>query len=250
MTTDELMAQVCPLIGDNGWAYYFTPETRARGKELGLDLFGFYFLGRGGVLGDVEAEVVVSAFGYFNPEVVHTMWDSAKLVLAPREAARAHFACAADHGRSRLAGVEGLEEFCHAAGAVNDAADYVGMALYAGFRAEPLVDDAAGRAMQLTAVLREFRGGAHLVAVRASGLGARTAHYASSPDQHTVFGWAEDDEPVIGTDEREAMAAAESLTDDLVRPAYAVLTPSEAEALLAGIRRIATALAAPGPGAA
>ena len=47
MTTEELLARACPPIRDNGWAYYFVPETEARGKELGLDLFQFYVLGPG-----------------------------------------------------------------------------------------------------------------------------------------------------------------------------------------------------------
>jgi hypothetical protein len=243
MTTDELLARACPPIRDNGWAYYFVPETEAKGKELGLDLFQFYVLGRGGVLGDVEPEVVVSAFGYFNPTLLAPMWESAKAIVAPREAARAHFQCCAELGRSRLDGVEGLEAFCAAAGAVNDAADSVGLPLYAGFHAEPLVDDVPGRAMQLTAVLRELRGSAHLLAVRASGLDARTAHFITRPNDGAMFGWSEDDAPTVGPKQRQAMEAAEALTDAIVRPAYAVLDDAGSEALTRGIDGIAAALA-------
>ncbi len=66
MTTPmELVQSACPKIGSLGSAHYFDREiTVPRGKELGLDGFRFYFLGRGGVLGDVEARVVRSAFGY------------------------------------------------------------------------------------------------------------------------------------------------------------------------------------------
>ena len=243
MDTDQLIDRACPVLRDTGAAYYFTPETRARGKELGLDLFRFYFLGRGGVLGDVEAEVIISAFGYFSPTLVEKMWNSAREVMAPRDAARAHFACCAELGRSRLTGLEGLEDYCRAAGAVNDAADYVGLALYAGFRGEPLAEDLPAQAMQLTAVLREFRGSAHLLAVRASGLEAKTAHFVSRPDDGESFGWTPDETPTVGPAEREAMVAAEALTDQLVRPAYAVLDPSGAEALAGGVERIAAARA-------
>ena len=41
--------------------------------------------------------------------------------------------------------------------------------------------DVAGRAMQLLTVLREFRGSAHLLAVRAAGLDAKTAHFIRRP---------------------------------------------------------------------
>ncbi len=72
-----------------------------------------------------------------------------------------------------------------AADAVNEAADPVGLALYSGFRGELLVDDVPGRAMQIISVLREFRGSAHLIALRASGVDARTAHFIKRPERRS-----------------------------------------------------------------
>ncbi len=243
MTTDELMDRVCPLIRDNGWAYYFVPETEAKGKELGLDVFQFYVVGRGGVLGNVESSVVASAFGYFSPSAIQPLWDSACRLVDPRDAARAYFECAAQLGSTRFAGLEGLEGFCAAAGVVNQAADPTGLPLYAGFRAEPLVDDLAGRAMQLMSVLREFRGSAHLLAVRAEGLDAKTAHFIKRPDDIEMFGWSADDAPVIGPAERKALDAAERLTDSIVHSAYAALDDAGADALVAGLDEMVAALA-------
>ena len=65
MRTQELIAATSPTIGAAGAAFYFHPMTLAKGKSLKLDGFRFYMLGRGGVLGDVEADVVASSFGYF-----------------------------------------------------------------------------------------------------------------------------------------------------------------------------------------
>lgn len=62
-STQELLARISPLVGAAGSAFYVVLETLACGRETGLDGFRFYFLGRGGVLGDVEAPVVASAFG-------------------------------------------------------------------------------------------------------------------------------------------------------------------------------------------
>ena len=101
------------------------------------------------MLGDVDSAVIASAFGYFNPTLVATMWDAARTVLAPRAAGHAYMECAAAFGRRTFGPLEGLDAFCAAAGAVNDAADTAGLALYAGITTEPLVDDPAGRAMQL-----------------------------------------------------------------------------------------------------
>ena len=241
MNTQELMDQACPLIRDHGWAYFFVPETEAKGKELGLDVFQFYVLGRGGVLGNVESSVVASAFGYFNPSMIQQLWDSGRKLIEPRDAARAYFGCAAELGRLRFAGLGGLEGFCAAAGEVNDAADPTGLPLYAGFRAEPLVDDSAGRAMQLLSDLREFRGSAHLLAVRAEGLDARTAHLIKRPNDAELFGWSADDLLEITPEDREALDRAEVLTDSIVRAAYAALDDAGAEALLAGLHQIVAA---------
>lgn len=243
MTSQELVAAACPKIRDLGWAYYFTPETAAKAQELGLDAFRFYFLGRGGVLGDVEGSVVASAFGYFNPTLVDQMWTSAREVMAPRDAGRAYLACAAELGRSRFSGIDGLKEFCAAADAVNDAADPTGLTLYAAAKAEPMVDDPAGRAMQLLSVLREFRGSAHLLAIRASGLDAKTAQFITRPGDGAMFGWTDADTPDITDDHRARRDAAEKLTDELVGPAYAVLDSREGDALLAGINAIEAVLA-------
>ena len=83
MDSMALVQAACPKIGDLGSAFYFDPATVAKGKELGLDGFRFYFLGRGGVLGDVEPRVVQAAFGYFEPRLIAKIWDSARERMPP-----------------------------------------------------------------------------------------------------------------------------------------------------------------------
>jgi len=245
VTTDELLSRVCPLINDLGYRYYFVPDTVARGEELGLDVFQFYFLGRGGTLGDVDAAVVHSAFGYFNPTVVEAMWSSGCEKVSPREAAAAHFACAADLGRARLAGLAGLAglaEFCAAAEQVVAAAEPAGLTLFAAYRRAPLVEDPEGRALQLVAVLRELRGSAHLASVRAAGLSDKVAHFLTRPEAMTLFGWPEGDVPEVDDAQRAARAEAEAMTDRILAPAFGVLDEAGSAALLAGIEAIAGAL--------
>ena len=244
MTTDELVARACPIIRDIGWAYFFSPEAEAVAAGLGLDIFSFYVVGRGGVLGDVEPVVVSSAFGYFNPEVIDALWTAGRDKVAPREAARAFLDVAAEVGRRALTGIEGLDAMVAAADAVNEAADPVALSLYAGFRGELLVDDVPGRAMQIVSVLRELRGSAHLLAVRATGVDARTAHFITRPNDGVMFGWPAEFAPEISDEQRAAMVAAEALTDDLVRPAYAVLDDAGGAALLRGLDDMAVALGA------
>ncbi len=70
-----------------GGAFMLHPDTTARGEALGLDLAGFYGLGRGGVLGDVDADVVISAFAFFEPGMVRAIWDGARTKMSPSECA-------------------------------------------------------------------------------------------------------------------------------------------------------------------
>jgi uncharacterized membrane protein len=244
METIELIQAISPATNSLGAAFYFHPATLAKGKEQGLDGFRFYVLGRGGVLGDVEASVVTSAFAYFHPNTVEKIWNSAKEKMAPRAAAALYGECCADLGRSKLSSIENavLDGYVDAAEAVVAATDVAGLALYAGWAAEPRVDDAAGRAMQLLALLRELRGSAHIVALLASGVAAPVAHVIKRPDDATTFGW--DPAPEIGPDDPVKCEAAESLTDRLLVPSYGGLTDEQAAALVAGTEAIGAALAA------
>ncbi len=245
MTPEELVASACPRIGGLGSAFYFVPETLAAGEALGLDPFRFYFLGRGGVLGDVEARVVASAFGYFEPSLVKTMWESGRETVAPRDAGRAYLECCRELGRRRFAGLSGLDSFCASAENVVAAADPAGLALYAGISAEPLPDDLPARAMQLVAVLREYRGSVHLLAVLASGLEPRTAHYMRRPNDLALFGWPADQPPEVTEADRKALAVADALTDRLVLDAFAVIEPGRRDIFVLGLAAMETALSAP-----
>jgi hypothetical protein len=252
MDTQKLLDEACPMIGEFGWAYYFDPTTAERGQRLGLDVFEFYFLGRGGVLGDVEATVVQSAFGYFNPAVLAAMWESGRAKVAPRTAGREYLEAAHDFGRAKLAGVEGLGPFVESAKAVVAAGrgHVEGLTLFAAASSEPVPTDAPAAAMHQLSVLRELRGSAHLLAVVAEGLLPRTAHQAKRPEMWTVFGWSDDDRPAVTEEDRSTLARAEDRTDQLVTPAFDVLDDDGAAALLTGLRGISAALSpATDPGA-
>ncbi len=242
MTNEELVKEVCPIFGSIGWAHYFEPATQAKGTELGLDGMQFYVIGRGGSLGDCEGSAVASAFGYFNPAIIKKAWDSAKSKVAPRVAGKAHLECCANLGRAKLSNIPNLSEFVSVADAVNDAADTDGLTLYAAVKSEPLATDTAGRAMQLVTVLREFRGSAHLLALRAVGLDSKTAHFVKRPNDIKMFGWSDEDAPNIDEDVRQKMSEAETLTDKLVSPAYGVLDESGRASLIAGAHAIKSAL--------
>jgi hypothetical protein len=227
-------------IGSIGATFYFHPDTLARGKELNLDGFRFYVLGRGGVLGDVEPAVVGSAFGYFAPGLINKIWTSAKERLAPRQAAAEYLECSRAVGRQLFGELDGLDDFCQAAEAVIGATHPAGLSLYAGVAAEPLPDDAPARAMQLAVTLRELRGSVHLLAVVASAVHPAVAHAIRRPDDVSTFGYQEP--PAVTQEDRAKLAAADELTDKLLVPSYAVLDATQAEAFVATTNAMAAAL--------
>lgn len=232
-------------IYEIGAAYYFDPATVERGKQVGLDGFRFYFLGRGGVLGDVEAGVVQSAFGYFQPALLARMWDTARerFGASPREAARLYLECAHEYGRRRFAGLDGMAEFAVAAGKVIATVEGASMPLFAGYRAEPVPDDPPAAAQHQAVVLRELRGSAHLLAIAAVGLPSAVAHAIKRPGDVQLFGYTAEIAPTVTDVDREAWQRAEELTDALLAPAYASLSDAEADALVAGTVAMEAALA-------
>jgi hypothetical protein len=217
--------------GDIGAAFYFHPATLERGKELGLSGMRFYAVGRGGVLGDVDAEVVRSAFGYFHPALLAKWWNQGCDVMAPRKAAREYIACCHAFGRAHFAELD-LDGYVGAASAVIDAVDGAALALFAGVRAEAVPADAPAAAAHQAMVLRELRGSAHLAAVVAVGLSTPVAHAVKRPDDVAAFGYEEP--PVVTDTDRAALDRAEEVTDDILAPAYSVLTEEQAQTLVAG----------------
>ena len=241
-------AAVGSFVSDLGGGFMISSQAKAFGKDNGLRGRQAYVLGRGSVLGDVDADVVTSAFGFWPADVVRESWDAGRAVL-PVAAARVGYT-AACHGwgiehYDRLDGAGRLAELLEW---IVDGTDVAGLTLYAGWRAVPLPDDPRARLAQLMHLLREHRGSLHLVAVVASGLSPLQAILAGRGGQGnaTFFGWEEPFEDSSG--HAVARSEAEALTDRLVAPAYDVLGHDERLELLDLLRQ--AAVAAHGPEAA
>lgn len=236
----EVIKAVDAPVNRAGSVFMFAPETLARGKEIGLDGFRFYILGRGGVMGDVQASVVESAFGYFAGPLIAKMWDSAKERVAPADAAAAYMQCNAELGRARLGDVPGLEAYCAAVEQIVAATRLAGLPLFAGMAAAEVPQDLPAKAMHLTEVLRELRGSVHLLAIASVGLDNAVAHAIRRPDDVASFGY--DPAPQITDDDRAKLAAADELTDQLLVEAFGQLDDSAAKALVDGAAAIDQAL--------
>jgi len=228
MTPLEIVDATAKPILEIGRAWMLAPATAERATELGLELpFGFWVNGRAGVLGDVGPDVAAAAIGFMYPPLAHHYWNGRPASLSAGAAARAYAEAAAAWGREALAAVPeaDLVEVTALAKRVADAAQPSVGALFAGWRALDVPADPAGAATVTLNVLREMRGGAHISAAHASGLGPLGAIIAA-PDQvrggtagAERFGWPQ---PWPAPDEARR-TEAERMTSLICAPAYASL---------------------------
>jgi hypothetical protein len=180
-------------IHDIGTAIYLSPDVFGWAAEWGWsNPFAFYFAGRGGMLGDVSAEVVCSAFGWFEPSAVKQFYEEGVAVAGATTAAARMAEAHARWGRKHLVDVKGIDEIATVTEALVDGLEGSGLPLFVGWRAAARADDAAGRVAQLMQILREWRGGLHLVATTAAGLSPIEAILTNEGEgQAKFFGWAE-----------------------------------------------------------
>ena len=224
-----------------GAGFMISPEAKAAGKAGGYRGWELYMAGRAGVLGDAPATVVAAALGFFDPEMVRRNWEAGRAVRPVAEAVARYTEVCRDWGRNRWGAVDDLDRLCDLMARVVDAADPSGLPVFAGWRAQPLPGDAPGRAAQLLHVLREHRGGAHLVAVRACGLSPVQAVVTGPDAEEAIFHGFAEPHPEPDADLRARRARAEDLTDCLAAPAYAVLDDAEAADLLRLLATLPTA---------
>lgn len=232
-------------VYDLGGAFMLSPEAKAAGKETGLRGRELYVVGRGGVLGDGPGAAVAAAIGFFEPGLMAAAWEAGRAKAPVAQTVARYAQVCRDWGRHRWADLAGVDRLADLLGEVVRAADAAGWPLFAGWRAQPLPDDPAGRAAQLLHVLREHRGSAHLTAVRAVGLTPLQAIVAGpyGPASVPFYGWA-GPVPEVDDDLRRRHARAEELTDEMAAPAYAVLGDAEAGTLLDLLGRAGEAAAA------
>ena len=221
-------ASACaPLVAALGGGFMISGQAKAFSKDHGLRGRQGYVLGRGSVLGDVDADVVTAAFGFWPADIIREAWDGGRAVLGVAPALEAYAEACRDWGRARLQSFAGAGRLAELLGIVVDGADVAGLPLYAGWRAVALPDDDLGRVIQQLHVLREYRGGMHLVAVLASGLAPLQA-VLSGPGgtgNASFFGWEEPFEDVTGL--QLARSEAETLTERLVAPSWDALGHDE-----------------------
>lgn len=224
MTPEETATAVAPATSALTSRFMLDGATYARGGELGFEGMAFYAAGRGGVLGDVDADVVAAAFVFFNPDTIRVAWDSSAKVAPRHEAAAAFAECCHEWGRSHLPDDLDTARLAALSEKVVAAASPAGAPVFAGWRALPVPSDAKAAAVHHMNALRELRMAKHAVAVLGEGISAGDAVRMHTPHMAALFGWTEplaDDAPVVDWD------AVEARTNRLCAEAFAVLDPDE-----------------------
>jgi hypothetical protein len=211
-------------IGDLGGTWMTVPEEEAATAAAGLAGWQLYFLGRHGVLGDVDADVVTASAVVFPADHVRTEWEAARRVLTPEEAVQRYLDLLHAWGRQVLTGCPGLAELIALSTVLVDSVDVVGLPLFAGWRALPRPSDDPAHAAHLMQLLREHRGSCHGVALVAAGVPPLVAILANQGGAANAldYGWTEPF-PTVTDDDRARRAHAEELTDDIVTPGYLAL---------------------------
>ena len=232
-------------IGSLGGAWMSTDAEEEAGVAAGLVGWQFYFLGRHGVLGDVDPDVVLAAAFVFPADHLRREWTAARAVMTPAEALSRYVEVCHAWGRERLGGFAGAERLADLGQRVVDASDVVGLPLFAGWRAVPLPeagsdgepDTAPERCAHVLQVLREHRGACHGVALAALQLDPLVAILANAGGEVNAldYGW-QPPFPEVTDADRALRSRVEELTDDLVAPAYDALAADEQAELLTLLR--------------
>ncbi|MBG0828871.1 hypothetical protein HS041_13940 [Planomonospora sp. ID67723] len=216
-------------------------EVKAVCEQTGTPPRAMYFRGRCGVLGEVDADVVMAATVFFTADDVRANWEAGKSLPVERAVELYAGACH-DWGRRRLGDFAGAARLAELLEPVVRDASALCAPLFAGWRALPLPDDAPARVTHLMHLVRELRGGLHAVAVLAEGLTPLEAMVFSShegsplglvsgEDMARFFGWPEP-YPAPGPETLARRARAEELTDRMMAPFFSALGDEESAELV------------------
>lgn len=225
-------ATATPIL-EIGRFWMLDEQTAARGDELGMDQpFSFWIHGRAGVLGDVHSDVAAAAIGFVAKEMVADLWHgNAPEGLTPQQRSQEYALAAGQWADATFADIPSpdLDRVTELSARVALLADPSLGVLFAGWRQITLPSTPAGAAAVALNTMREMRGGAHLIATHAVGLGPHGA--IVSRDHATLggiagaerYGWG-DPHPSPDT---EKLANAEMLTTLMASHPFDILSESE-----------------------
>ena len=236
MNTSELSDVTAEPIQLVGMSFYFAPSTAERAKALGLNVFQFYGLGRGGVLGDVDYETVFDAFNFFSHSAMGMLWTASRELADPVASATAYLEAAYAYADDTFGAIDValLASFARAARTIANAVPAGQHALFDGYVRFPVPKNPGHDAYLGAITLRELRGGVHIDAVREAGITPQEAAYMHDPSIFKLHGYSDDDVPVVTSELEAKKERAEELTSRGLAAYFEVLSESGRDALVAG----------------
>ena len=196
MNPEQAATATAAAISSIGSKFMLDGNTYAKGAALGFNGIDFYAAGRGGVLGDVDADVVAAGFVFFNPVTVRAAWDGSRPVMPRAKSARAWAECGHAWGEANLPDDLDAIRLAELAGRVISAASPGGAPVFAGWRALDVPSSPKAAALHQANGLRELRMARHGCAVIAQGIDPADAVRHKNPHMTGVFGWdGEIDDP-------------------------------------------------------
>ncbi len=237
-------ARVAPSIDRLGGGFMISRQAKAAAEANGLaNPWAAYFTGRCGVLGEVDADVVVASLFFFNPDTVRAGWAERRAAgVAPDLGAERFRQACFEWGRARLDGFDSAGRLAELLETLADGADPTCAPIFAGWRAlaRAEVGDDLARVSFAAHLLREHRMAVHAVAVRAMGMRPLDAILAGVGGEGNAafFGWPAPYPDVAAL--AAARTAVEDLTNTLAAPVFDPLEEPEKAELLALLTEAAT----------
>ena len=228
MTPDDAAVATAPGISAIGSYFMLDAATYGKGAELGFEGLDFYAGGRGGPLGDVDADVVAAAFYFFEPSMVRRHWEGAGKVMSRSEAAQVWAECGHAWGEEHFSDDLDAARLAQLAGRCVETVSAAGAPVFAGWRRLALPSSPKALALHHLNGLRELRLGLHGGATLAAGLVAVEAMAVKTPHMAPMFGWNDLPE-TAGL--QEPWEAAEAGTNRAMARAFEVLTDAERQEL-------------------
>ncbi len=211
-------------VGTIGSHFMLDGATYVKGASLGFGGLDVYITGRAGVLGPVDADVVVAGLAFFEPGNVRTLWEQGQGVMPPADAARAFAACCEAWAEEHVPDDLDAARLADLAGQVATSARSACAPVFAGWRAMPVPESPKAAAVHQMNVLRELRNGLHSAAIVSVGLSPLQAVSVRSPHMVALFGWPE---PAAADGVQPLWDDAERRTDAAIAHAYDVLDEAE-----------------------
>lgn len=231
MTPEEAAVQSAEAVSNLTSRFMLDMATYQYGAEIGFPGMAFYTGGRGGVLGDVDANAVTEALVVFQPDQVASNWEQAGAVM-PRDNAAVEFQkCCSKWGEEHLPDDVDATTLASLARKVADAADTTDAPVFAGWRKLTSPESPKAAACHYMNALRELRFALHAQAIRAQGVSPHDAMSHRQPHMLGIAGWGESSNPSPETVAK--WEQAEEATNAGMAKALGVLSPDELDTFVA-----------------